>query len=158
MDSTTWLYIALVIFLAGLVIAIIGVVLLIVGMKEPVKDMKSSANKLKERTDKLQLEVATLSHHANELKEDIQTKSEKVTVLVDAAKGTMNSVIDLNASVRSITGNIASRVDHDRENIAQVNEWSTGAVKLLALVEKQRRTVSNRPTYSSPSLHDKKQY
>jgi len=158
MDSTTWLYIALIIFLAGLIIAIIGVVLLIVGMKEPMKEIKGSANNLKERADKLQLEAASLSHHANELKEDIQMKSEKITVLVDAAKGTMNSVIDLNASVRSITGNIASRVDHDRENIAQVNEWSNGAIKLLTLLENQRRIESNRPTYSSPSLHDEKQY
>lgn len=158
MDSTTWLYIALIIFLAGLIIAIIGVVLLIVGMKEPMKEIKGSANNLKERADKLQLEAASLSHHANELKEDIQMKSEKITVLVDAAKGTMNSVIDLNASVRSITGNIASRVDHDRENIAQVNEWSNGAIKLLTLLENQRRIKSNRPTYSSPSLHDEKQY
>ncbi|MCH4826394.1 DUF948 domain-containing protein [Planococcus halocryophilus] len=158
MDSTTWLYIALIIFLAGLIIAIIGVVLLIVGMKEPMKEIKGSANNLKERADKLQLEAASLSHHANELKEDIQMKSEKITVLVDAAKGTMNSVIDLNASVRSITGNIASRVDHDRENIAQVNEWSNGAIKFLTLLENQRRIESNRPTYSSPSLHDEKQY
>ncbi|ANU14910.1 DUF948 domain-containing protein [Planococcus halocryophilus] len=158
MDSTTWLYIALIIFLAGLIIAIIGVVLLIVGMKEPMKEIKGSANNLKERAGKLQLEASSLSHHANELKEDIQMKSEKITVLVDAAKGTMNSVIDLNASVRSITGNIASRVDHDRENIAQVNEWSNGAIKLLTLLENQRRIESNRPTYSSPSLHDEKQY
>ncbi|AIY04187.1 general stress protein [Planococcus sp. PAMC 21323] len=158
MDSTTWLYIALVIFLAGIIIAIIGVVMLIVGIKEPMKEIKGSVNKLKERTDKLQFEATSLSHRANELKEDVQIKSEKVTVLVDAAKGTLNSVIDLNASVRAITGNISSRVDHDRENIAQVNEWSNGAVNLLTLWENQRRTESNRSTYSSSSVHENKQW
>ena len=94
MDSTMWLYIALGIFVLGLIIAIVGVVMLISGIKEPVKKMKGSANNLKERVDKLNLEVTTLSHTANELKEDVQVKSEKIGVLVDAAKGTMNSVID----------------------------------------------------------------
>ncbi len=158
MDTSTWLYIALGIIILGLIIAVVGVVLLIVGMKEPMKEIKGSANNLKDRMGKLQLETTSLSHHANELKEDIQMKSEKITLFVDAAKGTKNSVVDLNASVRAITENITSRVDHDRENVAQVNEWSNSAVKLLQMIEDRTRTEKNNSTYSSTPLSEDKQW
>ncbi len=155
MDTSTWLYIALGIIVLGLIIAVIGVVLLIIGMKEPMKEIKGSVANLKDRMGKLQLETTSLSHHANELKEDIQMKSEKITLFVDAAKGTKNSVVDLNASVRAITGNIASRVDHDRQHVAQVNEWSNGAMQLLQMWENRSRTEKNNNT---TSLSDSKQW
>lgn len=158
MDYTLWLYIALAIFVVALIIAIIGVVMLIIGIKEPLKKMKGSANNLKDRMGKLQLETTSLSHNANELKEDMQMKSEKITALIDAGKGTLNSVIDLNASVRAITGDIASRVDHNRENIAEVNQWSNGAMKLLGLWGNRNMNNRSDVTYSSTSLSEEKQW
>ncbi|MDJ0331299.1 DUF948 domain-containing protein [Planococcus sp. S3-L1] len=158
MDYALWLYIALAIFVVALIIAIIGVVMLIVGMKEPLKKMKGSANNLTDRMGKLQLETTSLSHNANELKEDMQLKSEKITALIDAGKGTVNSVIDLNASVRAITGNIASRVDHNRDNIAEVNQWSNGAMKLLVALENRNITKRSDVTHSSTSFSDTKNY
>lgn len=130
MDSAIWWYIALAIVIVGLIIAGIGVFLFIKGMKEPMKEIKGSADNLKGRMDKLKLETTSLSHHANELKEDMQVKSEKVSLFVDAAKGTKNSVLDLNSAVRTKTVNIASRVDHDRQNVAQVEQWSNTVVGL----------------------------
>lgn len=158
MDSTIWLYIALAIFVVGLIIAIIGVVMLIKGIKEPVKKMKGSANNLKERVDKLNFEVTTLTHHANELKEDVQTKSEKVGVLVDASKGTINSVIDLNASVRSITGDISTRVSRSRQNVAQVNQYSNAAMGLVTMVKERKLPKTGNPTYTPTPMPDVKEY
>lgn len=158
MDSTIWLYIALGIFVLGLIIAIVGVVMLISGIKEPMKKMKGSANNLKERVDKLNLEATTLSHTANELKEDVQVKSEKIGVLVDAAKGTMNSVIDLNATVRSITGDITTRVDRDKRNIAEVNQYSNTAIGLVNMIKNRKSPEKINPTYSPTSMPDVKQY
>ncbi|MBD8015552.1 DUF948 domain-containing protein [Planococcus wigleyi] len=158
MDSTIWLYIALGIFVLGLIIAIVGVVMLISGIKEPMKKMKGSANNLKERVDKLNLEATTLSHTANELKEDVQVKSEKIGVLVDAAKGTMNSVIDLNATVRSITGDITTRVDRDKRNIAEVNQYSNTAIGLVNMIKNRKSPEKINPTYSPTSMPDVKEY
>lgn len=158
MDSTMWLYIALGIFVLGLIIAIVGVVMLISGIKEPVKKMKGSANNLKERVDKLNLEVTTLTHTANELKEDVQVKSEKVGVLVDAAKGTMNSVVDLNATVRSITGKITTRVDRDKRNIAEVNQYSNTAIGLVDMIKNRKSPKKSNSTYSPTTMPDVKEY
>ena len=158
MDSTIWLYIALGIFVLGLIIAIVGVVMLISGIKEPMKKMKGSANNLKERVDKLNLEATTLSHTANELKEDVQVKSEKIGVLVDAAKGTMNSVVDLNATVRSITGDITTRVDRDKRNIAEVNQYSNTAIGLVNMIKNRKSPEKINPTYSPTSMPDVKEY
>lgn len=157
MDSTIWLYIALAIFVVGLIIAIVGVVMLISGMKEPVKKMKGSANNLKERVDKLNLEATTLSHTTNELKEDIQMKSEKVSVLTDAAKGTVNSIIDLNASVRAITGDIASKVDRDKRSIAEVNQYSNTAMGFLSFIKNRISSETIDATYTPTSVTDDKQ-
>ncbi|MBT2570728.1 DUF948 domain-containing protein [Planococcus sp. ISL-110] len=157
MDSTIWLYIALAIFVVGLIIAIVGIVMLISGMKEPVKKMKGSANNLKERVDKLNLEATTLSHTANELKEDIQMKSEKVSVLTDAAKGTLNSVIDLNASVRAITSDIASRVDHDKRSVAEVNQYSNTAMGFLSFIKNRKSSETINTTYTPTSAAVEKQ-
>ncbi|TWT07996.1 DUF948 domain-containing protein [Planococcus sp. CPCC 101016] len=158
MDSSIWLYIALAIFVLGLIIAIIGVVVMIKGIKEPLKEIKGSANNLKERVDKLNLEATTLSHQANELKEDVQMKSEKVTVFVDAAKGTMNSVIDLNATVRSITGDISTRVDRDKRNIAQVNQYSNTAMGVVNFVKDRKSPKSSNHTYAPTPIPDVKEY
>lgn len=142
MDSTIWLYIALAIVVAGLIAAGIGVGLFISGIKEPMKEIKGSVNNLKERMDKLKLETTSLQHHTNELKEDMQQKSEKVSILVNAAKGTKNSIIDLNSSVRTVTTDISSRVDRDKRNVAEVNQWSNTTVALLDLW-KLRKTFKN---------------
>ena len=158
MDSTMWLYIALGIFVLGLIIAIVGVVMLISGIKEPVKKMKGSANNLKERVDKLNLEATTLTHTANELKEDVQVKSEKIGVLVDAAKGTMNSVVDLNATVRSITGDITTRVDRDKRNIAEVNQYSNTAIGLVNMIKNRKSPEKANATYTPTSMPDVKEY
>ncbi|MGI2327845.1 DUF948 domain-containing protein [Planococcus sp. YIM B11945] len=122
MDSAIWLYIALAIVVIALIVAGIGVGLFIKGMKEPMKKIKGSADNLKGRMDSLKLETTSLQHHANELKEDMQVKSEKVTVLIDAAKGTKNSVLDLNSSVKLITSGIAKNASQDKENVEQVNQ------------------------------------
>ena len=158
MDSTIWLYIALGIFVLGLIIAIVGVVMLISGIKEPMKKMKGSANNLKERVDKLNLEATTLSHTANELKEDVQVKSEKIGVLVDAAKGTLNSVVDLNATVRSITGDITTRVDRDKRNIAEVNQYSNTAIGLVDMIKNRKLPNKSNSTYSPITMPDVKEY
>ncbi|EIM08583.1 hypothetical protein A1A1_00765 [Planococcus antarcticus DSM 14505] len=157
MDAAIWLYIALAIFVVGLIIAIVGVVMLISGIKEPVKKMKGSANNLKERVDKLNLEATTLSHHANELKEDLQMKTEKVNALIDAGKGTVNSVIDLNASVRAITSNISSRVDHDKQSVAQVNQYSNTAMGFLNFIKTQISSETINSTYTPTSVADESQ-
>lgn len=158
MDSTMWLYIALGIFVLGLIIAIVGVVMMISGIKEPVKKIKGSANNLKERVDKLNLEATTLSHTANELKEDVQMKSENISVFVDAAKGTMNSVIDLNATVHAITVDISSRVDRDKQNIAQVNQYSNTAIGLVNKIKDRKSPKASNTTYTPTSMPDVKEY
>lgn len=134
-----WLYIALALVILGLIIAAIGVFLLLKGMKEPMKKIKGSANNLKERMDKLTLETTSLQHRSNEMKEDMKMKSEKIGFVVDAAKGTKNSVLDLNATVHAITTNISSKVDHDKSNAAQVDQWSSQAIGLIDMV-KNRKT------------------
>ncbi|TWT26064.1 DUF948 domain-containing protein [Planomicrobium sp. CPCC 101110] len=133
MSPTIWLYIALAIFIVALVIAIIGVVIFVKGIKDPVKKMKGSADNLKGRMANLQLETTTLQHRANELKEDMAAKSERVSVMIDAAKGTKNSVLDLNSSVRMITSGVATGVSQDRRNVAQVNQLSDLTMGLLDL-------------------------
>ena len=133
MDLTIWLWVALAILVVGLIIAGIGVGIFISGMKEPMKEMKGSANNLKERVDKLNLEASSLQHTTTELSEEIAVKSEKVSVLTDAIKGTKNSLIDLNSSVRTVTDKIADRAERDKENIAQVNQWSNTVEDMLAL-------------------------
>ncbi|MGH2318008.1 DUF948 domain-containing protein [Planococcus sp. SE5232] len=158
MDPTLWLYIALGIFVLGLIIAIVGVVMLISGIKEPVKEIKGSANNLKERVDKLNLEATALSHTANELKEDVQMKSEKVSMFVDAAKGTMNSVVDLNATVRSITNDISTRVDRDKRNIAEVNQYSNTAIGFVDLVKNRKSSKASNTTYTPTAIPDVKEY
>lgn len=135
MDSSVWLWIALGIVVVALIVGGIGVGLFIAGMKEPMKEMKGSADNLKERMEKLQLETTTLQHRANELKEDMQVKSEKVTLFLDAAKGAKNSALDLNASVRAITGDVASRVHQDKRKNAEVDYWSNSAMNLLTIWE-----------------------
>lgn len=150
MDSTMWLYIALAIVILGLIIAGIGVVLMIKGIKEPMKEMKGSADNLKDRMDKLKLETTSLQHNANELKEDMQEKSERVSGFVDAAKGTKNSVLDLNASVRAITTGIASRVDRDKRKTAEANQMSTTAVGLLNFwQDRKKKKASTSTSYST---------
>lgn len=140
MDTTMWLYIALALVILGLIIAAIGVFLLLKGMKEPMKEMKGSANNLKERMDKLTLETTSLQHRSNELKEDMKMKSEKIGFVVDAAKGTKNSVLDLNATVHAITTNISSKVDHDKSSAAQVDQWSSQAIGLIDMVKNRKTT------------------
>lgn len=143
MDPIIWLYIAIGIIVLGLVIAAIGVFMLIKGMKEPMKEMKGSADNLKGRMDKLMLETTHLQHTTAELKEDIQQKTEKINYVVDAAKGTKNSVLDMNAVVRNITGGISTKVDHDPARAAQVNQWSSTAMGLLSYVEKNKAPAQN---------------
>jgi uncharacterized protein YoxC len=143
MDSSVWWYIALAIVIIALVVAGIGVFLFIKGMKEPLKKIKGAVDDLKERMDRLKLETSALSHHANELKEDMQVKSEKVTVFIDAAKGTKNSVLDLNSLVRTKTDRITSQVDHDRQSIAQADQWSNTVVG-LANFWKDRKAAKKR--------------
>ena len=148
MDSAIWWYIALAIVVVGLVIAGIGVFLFIKGMKEPMKEIKGSADNLKGRMDKLKLETSSLSHHANELKEDVQAKSEKVSVFVDAAKGTKNSVLDLNSAVRTKTVNIASRVDHDKQSAAEVDQWSNTVIGLVNFWQDRKAAKKRKSDYT----------
>jgi uncharacterized protein YoxC len=157
MDSKMWLYIALAIVVLALVVAGIGVFLFIKGMKEPMKEIKGSADNLKERMDKLKLETTSLQHHTNEIKEDIQMKSEKVAVFLDAAKGTKNSVVDLNSSVRAITTNIAARVDQDKGKAVQANQWTNTAFGLLDLVKNRKNPDYQPPTYYSTSVPQQRQ-
>ncbi|CEG22729.1 hypothetical protein BN1080_01664 [Planococcus massiliensis] len=138
MDSTIWLYAALGIVVLGIIIAGIGVFLMIKGIKEPMKEIKGSANNLKDRMDNLKLETTSLQHHANEIKEDVQVKSEKITLFLDAAKGTKNSVVDLNSSVRAITKDITHQVDNDRHQQKQVEQWSNTAVTMLAMAQEKQ--------------------
>lgn len=152
MDSTMWLYIALAILVVGLIIAGIGVGMFVAGMKEPMKEIKGSADSLKERMNNLKLETTSLQHHTTELKEGMQVKSEKVSVLVDAAKGTKNSIIDLNASVRSITDSIASRVDRDKGKIAEVKQTSSTVVGLLNLPNNLKTIDEINPDYSMKAI------
>ena len=152
MDSAIWLYIALAIFVVGLIIAGIGVGMMISGIKEPIKEMKGSADNLKERMNNLTLETTSLQHHANELKEDMKVKSEKVSVVVDAAKGIKNSVTDLNSSVRAITVDVSSKVDRDREHIQQVNQWSNTAVFLITLLKDRKLPDQSISSYSSTPI------
>ncbi|PSL40314.1 uncharacterized protein YoxC [Planomicrobium soli] len=135
MSSTVWLYIALAIFVIALIIAGIGVGIFVSGMKGPMKKIKGSVDNLKDRIDKLNLEATSLQHHANELKEDMQAKSEKVTLLIDAARGTKNSFLDLNSSVRTVTVGIASSANRDKRNISQINQWKNATSDLLDLQE-----------------------
>ena len=139
MDTAMYLYTALALVVLGLIIAGIGVFLLIKGMKEPMKKIKGSANNLKDRMDKLTLETTSLQHRTNEMKEDMKVKSEKISFVVDAAKGTKNSVVDLNASVHAITTNISSKVDRDKSNVAQVDQMSNTAIGLMDFI-KNRKT------------------
>src|SRR5690606_3115904 len=128
-----WWWIALGILVLGLIIAIIGVVLFIKGMKEPMKKIKGSADKLKERLDGLNLEVSNLTHTTTELQEEIAVKSEKISVFVDAAKGTVNSVVDMNAAVRAITDRIVSRSEQDPGNKRQVKRLTNTADSIIHL-------------------------
>ena len=148
MDLTMWLWIALAIFVVGLIIAGIGAGIFMSGMKEPMKEMKGSANSLKERMDKLNLEASSLQHTTTELQEGIAVKSEKISVLTDAVKGTKNSLIDLNSSVRAITDRIAVRTEQDKQKVAQVNQWSDTAVSVLAIPQNLQTTSNaNSPEY-----------
>lgn len=135
MDESIWWYIALGILVLGLIIAGIGAGLFIKGMKEPLKKMKGSAGNLKERFDALNLEVSSLTHTAAELKDELAVKSEKVSFFVDAAKGTINSLVDLNASIRVITDKIVSRSEQDPDNIKQVKRFTTTADDIIHLPE-----------------------
>ncbi len=148
MDPIILLYIAIGIIVLGLIITGIGVFMLIKGAKEPVKKMKGSADNLKSRMDNLMLETTHLQHTAAELSEDIQQKSEKVAVFVDGAKGTVNSVIDLNAVVRNITGEISHKVDQDPQNAAQVHQWSNTAVGVLSFIDKKKSGNSGNTHYN----------
>ncbi|MFC4712085.1 DUF948 domain-containing protein [Planococcus dechangensis] len=148
MDPIIWLYIAIGIIVLGLVVAAIGAFLLIKGMKEPMKEMKGSADNLKGRVDKLMLETTHLQHTTAELKEDIQQKTEKITYVIDAAKGTKNSVLDMNAVVRNITAGISTKVDHDPAHAAQVNQWSNTAVGLLSYLDKNKAPVQSNTHYN----------
>lgn len=147
MDAAIWLYIALGIIVLGLIIAGIGIGMLIAGAKEPMKEMKGSADNLKSRMDKLTLETTNLQHTTSELKEDIQQKSEKVSVLVNAAKGTINSAVDLNAVVRSTTDGIANKVEHSRENAAQVDQWKSMVVIALSYMKNRKTSKKVTSTY-----------
>lgn len=153
MDSTIWLWISLAILVVGLVIAGIGVFLFLKGMKEPMKKIKGSANNLKERVDKLNLEASNLQHTTTELSEEIAVKSEKVSVLVDAAKGTMNSVVDLNASMRAITDRIVYRAEHDRDNVRQVKKITKTAEDIIHLPENLQTINPDAESQQYDTLH-----
>ncbi|WP_052131665.1 hypothetical protein [Planococcus sp. CAU13] len=135
MDSTIWWIIIIGILVLGLIIAGIGVALFVKGMKEPMKKIKGSANNMKERFDGLNLELSSLTHTTTELSEEIAVKSEKIGMLVDAGKGTMNSVVDLNASVRAITDRIVGRAERDPENRHQVKRLTNTAEEIIHLPE-----------------------
>lgn len=155
MDLTIWLWTALAILVVGLIIAGIGAGIFVSGMKEPMQEMKGSANSLKERMDKLTLEASSLQHTTTELQEEIAVKSEKLSVLPEAVKGTKNSLIDLNASVRTVTDRIAERTERDKTNIAQVNQWSDTAEGLLALPQNlQTANNGNPPEYREALPHE----
>lgn len=126
-----WWYTALGILVLGLIIAGIGVGLFIKGMKEPMKKIKGSTDNLKERVDGLNLEVTSLTHTAAELKDEIAVKSEKISFFVDAAKGTVNSVVDLNASIKVITDKIISRAEQDPSNRREVQRWTNTADDII---------------------------
>lgn len=138
MDTTLILWIALGLVILGLVIAVIGILLLLKGMKGPMKEMKGSADNLKERMENIKLETTKLSHTANELKVDIDGKKEKITTVVDAGKGTVNSFVDMNSSVRVITSNISDRVSNSKQNEVAVNQWTGVAANLLGMWEAYR--------------------
>lgn len=138
MEPAIWLYIALGIFVVGLIIVGIGVMMLLKGMKEPLKEMKESANNLKERADRLMLEMTSLQHAANELSEDMQDKTQKINQVIDAGKGTMNSVLDLNLTVRSMTNGITSRTLEDRDNIAQADQIGSMAIQFITYLKNRK--------------------
>lgn len=148
MDPIIWLYIALGILVLGLIIAVAGVVIMLKGIKEPMKEMKGSADNLKGRVDKLMLETTHLQHTTNELKEDIQQKSEKVAVLVDGAKGTINSVIDMNSVVRSITSGISQKVENDPAHRSQVSQYSNNAAGLMKYLDSKKDQGQPTATYN----------
>lgn len=153
MDSTIWWIIALGILVLGLIIAGVGVFLFIKGMKEPMKKIKGSADNLKERFDKLNLEVSSLQHTATELSEEIAVKSEKVGVLVDAGKGTMNSLVDLNASVQVITDRLVYRAEHDRKTNRQVKRVTNTAEDIIHLPENLQTLHPDDHLENNETLH-----
>lgn len=158
MSSTVWLYIALAILIIALIIAGIGVGMFVSGIKEPVKKIKGSADNLKGRIDKLTLETTTLQHRANELKEDMQAKSEKISMFIDGAKGTKNAALDLNSSVKVVTTGIATKAVKDREHIQQVNQWSLMVSDLLDLRDFWVNRKEESATFSSaPLIEDEHQ-
>lgn len=155
MDLTMWLWIALAILVVGLIIAGIGVGIFIKGMKEPMNEMKGSANSLKERVDKLNLEASSLQHTTTELSEEIAVKSEKISVLTDGLKGTKNALIDLNASVRSVTDKIIYRAEHDPENMNQVKKITKTADDMIHLPENlQTVPHSKTPEYQEELVYE----
>mgnify|MGYP007125788158 CR=1 FL=1 len=79
-----------------------------------------------------------MQHTTKELKEDIQQKSDKVAVLVDGAKGTINSVLDMISVVRSITSGISKKVEDDPANRFQVNQYSNNAAGLMKYLDKKK--------------------
>ncbi len=148
MDPIIWLYIAIGIVVLGLIVAIAGVVMLLSGIKEPMKEMKGSADNLKGRVDKLMLETTHLQHTTTELQEDIQQKTEKIAVLVDGAKGTINSIIDMNSVVRSITSGISKKVENDPAHRAQVSQYSNNAAGLMKYLDSQKDQGQPNATYN----------
>lgn len=153
MDSTMYLWIALGILVLAIIIAGIGAFLFMKGMKEPMKKIKGSMDKLKDRMDKLNLEASSLKHTTTELSEEIAVKSEKVSVLTDAITGTKNSLIDLNASVRSVTDGIIDRSEQKRENRLQVQQFTNTADSIIHLPEHLQTLHPDESTEEYGTLH-----
>lgn len=153
MDSTMYLWIALGILVLAIIIAGIGAVLFMKGMKEPMKKIKGSTDKLKDRVDKLNLEASSLKHTTTELSEEIAVKSEKVGVLTDAVKGTKNSLVDLNVTVRTVTDGIINRSEQDRETKLQVQQFTDTADSIIHLPENLQTLNPDESAEDYDTLH-----
>lgn len=149
MEEEVWYYIALAIVVAGVAAVIIGAAISIKAIKGPMKEMKKAADDMKERMQRFQLETTRLQHNVQELTDDMQYKTKAINTLTSAAKGTVNSIMDLNAAIRAITQNITERTDRNPVQQEGTDRLVNTAMDIIDIVEERKAQIPH--TYTTHS-------
>lgn len=135
----------IVLYVAALVAAIAFLILCVsLGMtlftvKDTVKELTKVLGDIEGQMQGITRETTFLLEKTNSLAGDIQDKSQQLNTVVGAVKGIGESVNGLNNSVQRITSSVATSVETNKDQIAQVVQWSNVAMG-IADKWKERKT------------------
>lgn len=134
-------------YVAALIVAIAFAILVFyIGrtLKSAQKTLSQVANTLdglENQLEGISKETTALLNKTNHLAEDIQEKSQKLNTVVDGVQGIGTTIQQFNESLRSLSGDIHSAADRNKENVVQAVQWGNVAVDLWKKFKRTNKRI-----------------